>query len=383
MSDQSQQFNLIATSSFGLEAVVSRELKELGYENLDVQDGAIRFQGDARAICRANLWLRSADRVLVEVGQFPAEDFGALFDQTTELPWENWISKESEFHVKGKSIKSTLHSTPHCQSITKKAIAERLKNIYDTEWLEETGEKVTVQCALKKDIASLTVDTSGAGLHKRGYRKMMGKAPLRETLAAALIQLSYWNKDRLLFDPMCGTGTIPIEAAMIARNMAPGLQRAFASENWELVPTSIWMEERARAREMIEPNLKTKIQGSDQDLKCIHMCENHSYAAGVQEDIEFEQGAVEYFSSRRDYGCLITNPPYGERLGDVEEAEALYQLMGNRFRKLDNWSHYILASHEKFETFYGQRADRRRKLYNGAIACTYFQYQGPKPPWNN
>lgn len=372
---------LIATTGFGLEAVVGRELRQLGYDKHSTQDGRISFTGDEAAICRTNLWLRSAERVLVKVGEFEARDFGALFDRTTALPWEEWIPADAEFPVQGKSIRSQLHSVPDCQAIVKKAIVERLKRTYRKEWFPEDGPKYAVEVALNKDQVTLTLDTSGTGLHKRGYRKLTGVAPLRETTAAALVQLSFWNRERTLVDPCCGTGTIPVEAAMIAANRAPGLERTFAAEKWPRVPKQMWDEARTEARDRIiaEP-LDMPIQGTDIDAEVLSLARYHAKQAGVESSIHFQQQAMNDFRTSRHYGCVITNPPWGERMGDEEESAKLYREMSSVLRQHETWSIYILTAASDFETVYGRRADRRRKLYNGRIACTYYQFQGPRPP---
>jgi len=375
-----QKLNLIATSAFGLEAIVSRELKALGYTDQTVLDGRVVFRGDERAICRANLWLRSADRVLVQIGEFPADDFGVLFDETEALPWSDWLTADAAFPVKGKSIRSQLHSVPDCQKLVKKAIVEHLKQHHQTDWFEETGPEFPVEVSILKDRASITIDTSGVGLHKRGYRKLVGNAPLRETLAAALIQLSFWNSDRPFIDPLCGTGTIPIEAALIGRNLAPGLNREFLAESWPRVPKQLWDEARTEARDLATDSLETVLVATDFDEEALSMARYHAKLAGVESDIHFQQKSMANFTTQRKYGCIITNPPYGERLGEQEEAEKLYDEMRVAFSELETWSFYVLTSHPSFENFFRKQATRRRKLYNGRIECTYYQYAGPRPP---
>lgn len=373
---------LIATTTFGLEAVVSRELKQLGYERQTTEDGKVLFEADASAIARANLWLRSAERVLVQVGQFEAVDFGELFDRTNALPWEDWLPENAYFPVRGKSVRSQLHSTPDCQAIVKKAIVERLKQRYRKVWFAEDGPNCTVDVSLLKDRATLTIDTSGPGLHKRGYRKQAGEAPLKETLAAAMIQLSYWKPGRMLFDPFCGSGTIPIEAAMIGRRIAPGLLRTFAAEEWPLLAPEVWQQARAEARDLIQPKLDVPIIGSDLDEAVIKLAQNHAHLVGVSDDIRFEHRDFAKIASDDllAFGCLVANPPYGERLGEVEEAEALYRRLGLFCNRLNAWSIYVLTSHKEFEKHFGRSSERRRKLFNGRIECTYFQFPGPKPP---
>ncbi len=373
---------LIAATTFGLEAVVSRELKQLGYEKQTTEDGKVTFEADAAAIARANLWLRSAERVLVQVGQFEARDFGELFDRTKELPWEDWLPENAYFPVRGRSVRSQLHSTPDCQAIVKKAIVERLKQRYQKVWFQENGPTFTIEVSLLKDRATLTIDTTGPGLHKRGYRKLVGEAPLKETLAAALIQLSYWNSGRMLLDPFCGSGTIPIEAALLGRKIAPGLNRTFASEEWPIVPREVWEQARDEARSVALPKLDAPIVGSDSDPHAIKLAKHHALEAGVAADLRFEHRDFAQISGPDllPYGCLIANPPYGERLGELDEAEALYARLGAFCNRLNAWSVYVLTSHKEFERLFGQTSDRRRKLFNGRIECTYYQFQGPRPP---
>jgi 23S rRNA G2445 N2-methylase RlmL len=372
--------SLAAVTAFGLEAVVSRELTDLGIDSLLVEDGRVWFRGDERAIARANIHLRSAERVLVCVGRFEARDFGELFDQTRNLPWERWLGADAAFPVAGRSVRSQLHSTPDCQRIVKKSIAERLKDVHSVDWCAETGTEYQVEVALVDDQAILTIDTTGDGLHKRGYRKDGGAAPLRETTAAGLVQLSYWRPGRPFLDPCCGSGTIAIEAAMWGRRIAPGLNRGFASESWPQISASIWEEVRSEARSEILPPANLRLQAGDIDPASVALAEQNARTAGVGEDIEFSVRDAGDWSSLPGHGCLITNPPYGERLGSQEEVESLYRALGRLSRDLGTWSLYFLTAHPMFETLFGRRADRRRKLYNAKLACTYFQYFGPKPP---
>jgi len=371
---------LIATATFGLEAVVARELNALGYEAEIIQPGRVLFAGDAEAVCRANLWLRCADRVLLRLGAFDAGDFGVLFDRTYALPWEQWIPADGAFPVRGRSVKSQLSSVPACQRIVKKAIAEKLLAAHGAASLPETGAAYTVDVALLDDVATLTLDTTGAGLNKRGYRPLAGPAPLKETLAAALVLLSFWKPDRPLVDPFCGTGTIPIEAAMIGRNLAPGAGRRFAAEDWTAPAAPLWEAARAEARDAALPSLPVRILGTDVDEAALKMARFHAAKAGVENDIHFQQGDFADLTSRREYGCLICNPPYGERMGDREQVRDLYRSMPNVLRRLKTWSHYILTARAGFETLVGRPADRRRKLFNGRIECTYYQFHGPRPP---
>lgn len=374
--------HLIAATTFGLEAVVSRELKQLGYEKQTTEDGKVTFEADVPAIARTNLWLRSAERVLVQVGQFGATDFGELFDRTNALPWEEWLPENAYFPVRGRSVRSQLHSTPDCQAIVKKAIVERLKQRYQKVWFQENGPTFTIEVSLLKDRATLTIDTTGPGLHKRGYRKLSGEAPLKETLAAALVQLSYWNSSRMLLDPFCGSGTIPIEAALIGRKLAPGLHRTFASEEWPVAPSEVWKQARDEAHSVALPKLDAPIVGSDIDADVLKLATHHAMLAGVAEDIRFEHRDFAKIAGPDllPYGCLIANPPYGERLGELAEVEALYARLGAFCNRLNAWSVYVLTSHKEFERLFGQACDRRRKLFNGRIECTYYQFQGPRPP---
>ncbi len=371
---------LIATAAFGLEAVVGRELKALGYEDQQVEDGRVTFRGDLDAVSRCNLWLRSADRVLVKIGAFEATDFGELFDRVRELPWPDWLAENAAFPVRGRAVRSTLMSVRDCQALVKKAIVESLKARYGREWFEEDGPVYQVDVSILKDRVTVAFDTSGTGLHKRGYRSLGGTAPLRETLAAALVQLSYWNQDRPFVDPFCGAGTIAIEAAMIGRDMAPGAGRSFASESWPQIGAELWQRGRSEVGERRRPTLRHTLIGTDVVPQALDQARVHADRAGVGDDIHFQQADAKDLRSKRSYGCVITNPPYGERLGDRDEAEKLYRSLSDATRSLDTWSVYVLTSHSGFEKVFGRRAARRRKLYNGRIECTYFQYPGPRPP---
>ncbi len=375
-----EKIELIATTTFGLEAVVKRELFELGYTELEVENGRITFKADVDAIPRTNLWLRSADRVLLKVGEFNARNFEDLFEKTKALPWDDWITEDGKFTVIGKSIKSKLYSVPDCQAIVKKAIVEKLKEKYQTEWFEETGAEFTVQVSLLKDTATLTIDTSGVGLHKRGYRKSAVEAPLKETLAAALVQLSFWNKERLLLDPLCGSGTIPIEAALIGRNIAPGLNRSFASEQWPRVGKELWKQARLEAFEAVDQDNEINIMASDIDSKAVELAEENAIEAGVDDCIEFSCSGLEDLRVNKDYGVLICNPPYGERIGQDEELRSIYAELKKGFGKNKTWSVYVITSDDRFENIYGSIADRKRKLYNGRIKVNYYQFFGARPP---
>ena len=364
----------------GLEAVVSRELKALGYENRIVGLGRVAFEADEPAICRANLWLRASGRVLLRMGTFPAADFGPLFDCTYALPWERWITPDGAFPVKGRSLKSQLSSVPACQKIVKKAIVEKLMAAHHVGQLNETGSTYQVEVSILNDEATLTIDTSGSGLHKRGYRPLTGKAPLRETLAAGLVLLSFWNPDRPLVDPFCGTGTIPIEAALIGRNMAPGMNRVFAAEDWPTLEMSLWEVAREEARDLARPDLPERIIGTDMDEESLGMARFHAERAGVAAEIHFQRRDFRALLSKRPYGCVVTNPPYAERMGTSSEVGELYRAMPEVLRRLKTWSHFILTAYPNFEGLIGQEADRRRKLFNSRIECTYYQFHGPRPP---
>jgi len=376
---------LVCTAAFGLEAIVARELKSLGYQDLEVENGRVKVSADELAICRTNLWLRCADRVLLLIGTFKARTFEELFQQTKALPWEEWIPEDGNFPVQGKSIKSQLHSVPDCQAIVKKAIVERLKERYHRSWFEETGPRYQIEVALLKDEVTLTIDTSGLGLHKRGYRQTVGQAPLKETLAAAMIQLSFWNKEQALIDPFCGTGTIPIEAAFIAQNRAPGLKRSFAAEKWPAVSKELWQEAWQEALDLWDPKVPLHIYGSDNDPSPLSLARVHASEAGLAEAVHFQRLSVADVRSRFSYGHLITNPPYGERLGELNEVEELYRLLGATFMRLENWSLHMLTTHMSPERLIGRRWDKSRKLYSGKLECHYYQFFGPRPTsrWQN
>ncbi|MDQ7094970.1 class I SAM-dependent RNA methyltransferase [Desulfosporosinus sp. PR] len=374
---------LIATAAFGLESIVARELKALGYFEQSVENGKVNFSADELGICRSNLWLRSSDRVLLKMGSFQALTFEELFQETKKLPWEDWLPKDANFPVQGKSIKSKLFSVSDCQAIVKKAIVERLKEKYHQDWFEESGPRYQVEVALLNNQATLTIDTSGPGLHKRGYRKLAGQAPLKETLAAAMIQLSRWHKDRTLLDPFCGTGTIPIEAALIAQNRAPGLKRSFAAEKWPRIPKDHWQEAWQEALDLQENNASLHIYGSDIDPKALSLARTHALEAGVEDIIHFQRLPVAEVRSRFNFGHLIANPPYGERLGETKDVEGLYTELGETFKRLENWSLHLLTTQQFPERFIGRRWDKSRKLYNGRLECHYYQFFGPRPPREN
>lgn len=374
------KIELVAAAAFGLESVVAREIKNLGYQQVEVQNGRVIFITNEEGICRSNIWLRCADRIGVRIGEFEARTFEELFQQTKALPWEEWLPVEACFPVTGKSVKSQLYSVPDCQAIVKKAIVEKLKETYGLEWFPETGPLYPVQVSLLKDTVTLTIDTTGKGLNKRGYRELAGEAPLKETLAAAMVYLSFWKADRALIDPFCGTGTIPIEAAFIAQNRAPGLKRSFAAESWPNIPRQLWKKAREEAEDLWQKDITLHIYGSDIDPKALKLARIHTLEAGLEGKIFFQRLPVREVRSRFSYGHLITNPPYGQRLGGSSEVEQLYRELGEVFNSLENWSLHLLTALSRPERFIGRRWDRSRKLYNGRIECHYYQFFGPKPP---
>lgn len=374
------KYTLIATAAMGLESIVAKEVKDLGYE-CQVENGKVIFQGDETAIARANMWLRTADRVKILVGEFNAYSFDELFERTKALPWESFLPVDAEFPVQGKSVKSKLYSVPDCQAIVKKAIVENLKTAYKkTSWLDETGPLFKIEVAILKDKVSLTLDTSGQGLHKRGYRVGQGDAPLKETLAAALIQLTTWNPDRPFVDPFCGSGTIAIEAALIGQNIAPGFNREFLSEAWPMMDGDVWDRTRMEAEDQANYDQPLEILGTDIDHRMIDIAKENAIEAGLGDLVKFKQMQVRDFTSELEYGVIVGNPPYGERLGDRKEVELMYREMGQAFSKLDTWSVYMMTSLEHFEECYGKKATKKRKLFNGFIRTDYYQYWGPRPP---
>ncbi|RMG99544.1 MAG: class I SAM-dependent RNA methyltransferase [Chloroflexi bacterium] len=372
---------LVAASKFGLEALVKREVQALGFADVQVSNGRIQFPAAVADIPRLNVWLRFADRVQVLVGEFEAVSFDALFEQTKALPWEVWIPANGRFPVTAKTVKSQLQSGRSCQAIVKKAIVERLKSHYHMVEFPETGPVFAVQVALYKNRATLTLDTSGVGLHKRGYRVEAGAAPLKETLAAALVQLSYWQPERILLDPMCGSGTILIEAAMMARNMAPGLKRQFAAEGWPVIPARAWETAREEARAAERPFPHPQLYGYDNDPAIIEIARQNAIRAGVAADIQFAVKPLDALWIDRQYGVMITNPPYGIRLADKQAVNQLYIILNKIFRKKKGWSVYVLTADRQFPKYFKRgRPDRVRKLYNGTIQVNYYQYFGQKPP---
>jgi putative N6-adenine-specific DNA methylase len=373
-------YDLIATSAMGLEALVAKEVRALGYE-CQVDNGRILFQGDEKAIAKSNLWLRTADRVRLKIGEFKATTFDELFEKTKALPWEKFLPENAEFPVSGKSVKSKLFSVSDCQSIVKKAIVERMKKHYKKEgWFEENGPLFKIEVALHKDIALLTIDTSGSGLHKRGYRMAQGEAPIKETLAAALVMLTNWTPDRPFVDPFCGSGTIPIEAALMGQNIAPGFNREFVSENWPWIPSSVWDEVRLEAEDLANYDQPLDITGSDIDHRLVKIAQENAFEAGLGDLISFKQMRVQDFTTPKQYGVIVGNPPYGERLGEKGAVQKMYHEMGQAFADLETWSVYILTSDEEFETHYGKKTTKKRKLFNGFIKTDYYQYWGKRPP---
>lgn len=373
------ELELIATAGSGTEAVVKRELASLGYQARTVAPGRLLFRGDEAAIVRTNLWLRTGERVLLHMGTFPATDFGMLFDGVAALPWERWLPRNAEFPVQGRSHNSQLSSVPACQRIVKRAIVKRLQDAHHANELPETGARGAIEVSLRDDVAMLTLDTTGVGLHKRGYRRLVGEAQLRETLAAVMIQLSFWRPGRVLADPFCGTGTIPIEAAMLGRNIAPGLNREFAAEAWPTLDPQLWQRAREEARAAIRPALEKRLLAYDIDPEALSLARYHAEQAGVADDIHMQERPFSELRAKAEYGCIITNPPYGERLLDDAEIVALYRSFPLVLRRLPTWSHYILSARRDLEQLVGQTADRRRKLYNGPLECTYYQFHGPRP----
>lgn len=375
-------YELIAPCHFGLEAVLKKEILDLGYEIARVEDGKVTFYGDAEAICRANIFLRTTERILLKVGSFRAVTFEELFQGTKALPWEDFIPLDGKFWVKkANSIKSKLFSPSDIQSIMKKAMVERMNKAYGAELIPETGASYPVRVSLYKDIVTVALDTTGDSLHKRGYRKLTSKAPIEETLAAALIMLTPWRKDRIFVDPFCGSGTFPIEAAMIAANMAPGMNRSFLSEDWkQVIPRKCWYEAMDEAQELVDDTVQVDIQGYDIDGDIIKAARANAELAGVGHMIHFQQRPVGQLSHPKKYGFLVTNPPYGERIEEKKNLPALYTQLGERFAALDSWSAFLITSYEDVEKYMGRKADRNRKIYNGMMKTYYYQFLGPKPP---
>ena len=379
------KYELIAPCHFGLEAVLKKEIIDLGYDITEVADGRVSFEGDADAVCRANIGLRTAERILIKVGSFYAESFEELFQGTKALPWEEFIPRNGRFWVKkASSVKSKLFSPSDIQSIMKKAMVERMKLSYRTDWFDEDGDDFPVRVFIMKDQVTVALDTTGDSLHKRGYRKLESKAPIAENLAAALIMLTPWRGDRILLDPFCGSGTIPIEAAMMAAGIAPGLNREFTAESWKhIISAQNWQDVRDEAGDDIDTGIDTDIQGYDIDPEMIEIARINARKAGVENLIHFQARDIADLSHRKKYGFIITNPPYGERIGESGELPTLYRTIGEKYRSLDSWSMYLITGLENAEKYIGMKADKNRKVYNGMLKTYFYQYMGPRPPRKN
>ena len=371
----------IAPCHFGLESILKREIQDLGYEISQVEDGRVVFRGGMDVVCRANIFLRTAERILLKAGSFQAVTFDELFERTKEIPWEDYIPEDGKFWVtKAASVKSRLFSPSDIQSIMKKAMVERLKEKYHTQWFQETGASYPVRVFLMKDVVTVGIDTTGVSLHKRGYRPAAGKAPIAENLAAALIMLTPWKRDRILVDPFCGSGTFPIEAAMMAANIAPGMNRSFTAETWtNLVAKKVWYEAVNEAQDLITDNIETDIQGYDADPEVLRTARRNAENAGVAHLIHFQQREVKDLNHPRKYGFIITNPPYGERLEEKSALPRIYRDFGEAFRRLDSWSAYMITSYDDAERYFGRKAEKNRKIYNGMIRTYFYQFPGPKP----
>lgn len=380
-----RKFELIAPCHFGLEAVLKREITDLGYDVSLVEDGRVTFTGDEEAVCRANIFLRTAERILIKAGSFHAETYEELFQGTKALAIEEFVPADGKFWVtKAASIKSKLFSPSDIQSVMKKAMVERLKEIYKVNWFEESGESFPFRVFIMKDEVTVALDTTGESLHKRGYRKLTVKAPIAENLAAALIMLTPWKGDRILVDPFCGSGTFPIEAAMMAANIAPGMNREFTAEKWKhLIPDREWRDTRDEAGNLIIPAVDTDIQGYDIDEKAVAVARENAKLAGVDSMIHFQKRGIDQLSHSKKYGFIITNPPYGERIEDKKNLPALYQTIGDRYKALDSWSMYLITAYEKAENDMGLKAAKNRKIYNGMMKTYFYQFPGPKPPRKN
>lgn len=377
-----RRFELIAPCHFGMESVLKREITDLGYDITEVADGRVTFFGDEEALCRANIFLRTAERILIKIGSFHAESFEELFQGTKALPWEEYIPEDGKFWVvKAASVKSKLFSPSDIQSVMKKAMVDRLRQKTGKEWFPESGESFPVRVFLMKDEVTVGLDSTGESLHKRGYRKLTAKAPIAENLAAALIMLTPWNKDRILVDPFCGSGTFPIEAAMMAAGMAPGMNRSFTAEKWpHIIGKKVWYDTLDEANEMVDLSVKTDIQGYDIDDHMVAIARENAKVAGVDKLIHFQRRSVEDLSHPKKYGFIITNPPYGERLQEKQDMPALYKVIGERYKALDSWSMYMITAYEDAEKDIGRKADKNRKIYNGMMKTYYYQFLGPKPP---
>lgn len=377
-----ETWNLFATASFGVESVVARELNHLGYPETTIDNGRIHFQADAAGLCRANLWLRCAERVFVRIGRYEARSFEELFEGAKALPWEEWLPENAEFPVTGSCVKSQLMSVPDCQSIIKKAVVERMKTRYRRVLFPEDGPRYRIEFTLLNDVVTLAIDASGAGLHKRGYRTLTHAAPIKETLASALLLISRWSGERALIDPFCGSGTIPIEAALMARNIAPGLEREFDCQEWPQISKKVWYDVLQEARDSVRPSPGGTILGSDISPEAIDYANHHAKLAGVAGQVKFRRADMRLVESAEQYGFIVTNPPYGQRLGEERENARLYHDMGAAFSRLNTWSFSIISPDPHFEKHFGRPADRKRKLYNGGIRCDDYQFWGPKPVRN-
>lgn len=373
------KFEIVITTLFGLEALAAREVRRLGYETSSVEDGRVTFRGDWEAVCRANMWIRTGERVLIKLAEFEAVTFDELFEQTKAAPWSSFIGKNDAFPVKGHSLKSTLASVRDCQAIIKKAVADSLSAKYGLSWLPEDGVSYQIQFSIFKDKVTLMIDTSGEGLHKRGYRQISNIAPLKETLAAAMVELSHWKFEYPLCDPFCGSGTIPIEAAMIKRNIAPGISRNFSFNEFNQVDTNLWNKVKEEAKSL-ERDIPLEIYAYDIDSDTVEIAKNNAVKAGVGEFVIPKQGDARKISFDMPYGTVICNPPYGERIGETKECEQLYKDIGVNFKKLDKWSYYIITSNDNFEKLFDKKANKKRKLYNGMIKCNLYQFFGERPP---
>lgn len=370
----------IATTGYGLEGVLAQELRHLDINVSEVQTSRVLFDGEPEDACRANLWLRTAGHVALVTGRFDAPDFDALFDGVYQIPWETWLPADASFPVTARCINSTLMSVPDCQRIAKKAISRRLMNAHTMKWCPEKGISMPIEVHIWKDCATLSLNISGHPLHMRGYRRLNGPAAIRETLAAALVLLSHWKEDRVLMDPFCGTGTLLIEAALIARNIAPGLNRSFAGEQFAFLPPQAWQRARQEARDLARRALPLALLGSDVDPNALSMAQYHARQAGVANAIRWTQSDIRALSSDERYGVIVTNPPYGQRLNDQKTARALYAALGQRYRMLDHFNCHVITADDRFESFFGKRADKRRLLYNGPLRCRYYQYFAPRRP---
>lgn len=373
---------LIAPCHFGLEAVLKREILDLGYEIVQVEDGRITFAGDEEAIARANVFIRTAERILLKCGSFTAVTFDELFEGTKDIPWEKYLTRDAKFWVsKATSNKSALFSPSDIQSIVKKAMVERMKQTYHVSWFEESGASYPVRVFIYKDVVTMGIDTTGVSLHKRGYRTLVGKAPISETLAAALIMLTPWKKDRVLVDPFCGSGTFPIEAAMIGANIAPGMNRDFLAADWKKTGSrKMWYNAIDEANDMIDHDVQMNIQGYDMDKDIVKCAMDNAKSAGVDEYIHFQQREIKDLRNPKHYGFIITNPPYGERLEDRKDLPELYKTIGESYKRLEDWSMFLITSYEDAEKYIGRKADKNRKIYNGMIKSYFYQFMGPKPP---